>query len=216
MLPGVTPAVPRSPIRKTWLGAATTSAGGSTINFGDFVAPKAGLLVTLLTCFGADNRNTDSVSIGGTNGTLHATNGTSTRKTAIASRLVAAGTHNVTAVLGGANGSSPRNYCGCWLIENYLSATPAFAQFSYNGNVNLTIAATHDIPFGAALLYQVNEISAVDPTWTAALLDGSITGSIGRSHWASRIGAGPRTGHVETATFASGATHLLMNAAVWA
>lgn len=70
---------------------------------------------------------------------------------------------------------------------------------------------------GAALLYQVNEISAVDPTWTAALLDGSVTGGIGRGHWASRVGAGPKSGHTETATFSSGlGGHLMMNAAVWA
>lgn len=217
MIPGIAPSIVGPRIRKTWLGAAASSDSGSTISFGNFVAPKGGLLVALLTVHGADSRTMSSVSIGGTNGTLDATHGaSSTRKAAIASRVVAAGTHAVTATLSGANGSSPRSYCGCWLLENYRSATPTFAQFSYNGTGNLSIGATHDIPYGAVLLYQVNEISAVDPTWTAALLDGSVTGGIGRGHWASRIGAGSKTGHVETATFASGATHLLMNAAVWA
>ncbi len=218
MLPGFAPAVPAVGVRRLWLGAAASADAGSTISFGNFTVPAGGgLLVALLTCHGADSCTIPSVTIGGAAATLHATHGASgTRKAAIASRVVAAGATAVSVDLSGANGSSPRSFCGCWLLTGYRSATPAFAQYAYNGTTNLTIGVTHDIPLRAALLYQVNEISSSDPSWTKATADGNITGSLGhRSHWASRVGAGAAAGHVETATYASGAAHLLMNAAGW-
>lgn len=219
MLPGIVPAVGGGGIRATWLGAATTADTGPTASFGPFTIPTGGgLVVALITCHGADSRTMTQVTFGGLVGTLHATHGASgTRKAAIASHVVPAGNWSIVSTLSGNNGTSPRNFCGCWLLSGYLSATPVFAQYAYNGNTNLSIGITHDIPGRAALFYQANEISAVDPTWTAAQLDGSVTaGSGARSHWASRISPAPGTGVTETATYASGATHLLMNAAIWA
>lgn len=221
MLPGIAPvAGGGGGIRATWLGAATTANTGPNSSFGPFTVPTGGgLMVALITCHGVESQTMSHVTFGGLVGTLHATHGgaSSTRKAAIASKVMAAGSWSIVSTLSGNNGTSARNFCGCWLLTGYLSATPAFAQYAYNGNTNLSIGITHDIPGRAALLYQVNEINAVDPTWTAALLNGSITAGTGaRSHWASRISTSPKSGHVETATFASGATHLLMNAAVWA
>lgn len=200
--------------RKTFLGGVGNNTNSSSISFGNFVAPTGGLLVVLATCFGADNRHTDSVSIGGTNGTLHLSNGVSTRKVAIASRVVAAGTHNVTMVIGGANGSSPRNFCGCWLLTDYQSATPAFTQFNYASSVS-AVSVTHDIPAYSIALYQVSETDSL-PSWTSASIDDVEDLGAWRGYWASRDISRQSAGHTETATYGGSGTNLLLNAAVWA
>lgn len=200
--------------RLTWLGSSSNALGTTTISFGDFTAQSDGLLVVLLTCFATDNRNTDSVSIGGTNGTLHATNGVSTRKVAVASRAVSAGTHNVTVVLGGANGGAARNFCGCWLLTDYASATPPYALHSYASST-ASVGQTHDIPRYAVALYHVSETDSL-PTWTSAAIDGFEDPGPYRSYWASRRVTRQEIGHTETATYAGSGTHLLLTGAVWA
>jgi len=220
MLPGIMLPTTRRGVRKQWLGSGVNDTNAATLSFGNFTVPAGGgLLVALITSIGADSRTVSSVSIGGSSGTLHDTHGASSfYKGAIASRLLAAGSHDVSLVLSGATGTLPRSFCGCWLLTGYASATPTFADCYYGGNSSLTIALTHDIPVGAAMLYGVTEISVSNPTWTAATEDGSATGALGhKSHWASRAGVGPASGYTETATFSSGLLGLLfMNAAVWA
>lgn len=221
MLPGINSAIiqPAKGVRRAWLGANANESTGTTISFGDFTVPAGGgLLVALITCHADASRTMSSVSIGGSAATLHATHGaSSTRKAAIASRVVAAGAHNVSAVLSGGNGNSARNFCGCWLLNDYISATPTFAQFFYNGAVSLSISRTHDAPSNAVALYQANE-NVGTPSWSSAIQDGNAataTYSI-PSHWASLEFPWGEVGHVETAAYSSGPTHLLMNAAVWA
>lgn len=213
------PAVRQNGPSKTWLGASVNESTAASISFGNFTVPAGGgLLVALITCHADASRTMSSVSIGGSAATLHATHGaSSTRKAAIASRVVAAGAHNVSAVLSGGNGNSARNFCGCWLLTGYLSATPTFAQFFYNGAGNLSISRTHDAPSNAVALYQVNENGGT-PSWSSAIQDGSIATPTYStpSYWASREFPAGATGHVETATYPNNPTHLLMNAAVWA
>lgn len=221
MLPGIAPVAASSGgVSKLWLGSAANNSNASTLSFGNFVVPAGGgLLVALITSIGESSRTVSSVSIGGSSGTLHATHGASSFfKATVASRLVAAGTHNVSLVLSGNTGTWPRSFCGCWLLTGYLSATPTFSSSYYGGTYSLSISRTHDIPARAALLYQVTEISASSPSWTTAQSDGSATGSYGhKAYWASKTVASPKTGHTETATFTSGLGGiLLMNAAVWA
>lgn len=198
---------------KTFLGGVGNNTDATSISFGNFVAPSAGLLVTLLTCFGADNRSMNSVSIGGTNGTLHLTNGVSTRKVAVASRVVAAGTHNITAVLGGTNGTSPRNFCGCWLLTNYMSATPVFTEFNYASSTT-SVAATHTMPSYAAAFYQVSETDSL-PVFTQAVIDDVEDLGAHRGYWASRNVARQEGSITETATYGGSGTHLLLTAAIW-
>jgi len=220
MLPGIAPIVPLLGVRKVWLGSGVNNADAGTLSFGNFTVPTGGgLLVALITSIGANSRTTSSVSIGGVSGTLHASHGASSLyKAAIASRVVAAGSHDVSLVLSGNTGTSPRSFCGCWLLTNYLSATPTFTSCYYGGTGSLSISRTHDIPVGAANLYEVTEISSSSPSWSNAVQDGDATASLGnKAYWASRVGAGPKSGHTETATFSSGlGGHLMMNAAVWA
>lgn len=201
--------------RKTWISSANNAIDTASISFGNFVVPSAGLLVALLTCHGAYSRTMSSVSIGGSAATLHATHGASgTRKAAIASRLVSAGTYNVTAVLSGLNGTSPRNFCGCWLLTDYISATPVFAQYNYASSTTL-VSVTQDIPKYAAALYQVSETDSL-PTFTSAAVDSLEDTGPHRCYWASRRVKTPEPGHVETATYGGSGTHLLFNAAIWA
>lgn len=221
MLPGITPAVSAGGIRKTWIGASTNGSTAASISFGNFTVPAGGgLLVTLLIVIGDNSRTMSSVSIGGSAATLHATHGASNFfKAAIASRVVAEGSHDVTAVLSGINNNSPRNFCGCWLLNNYLSATPSFAQHLYNGYTTGTVASSpaHDIPSRSVALYQAVEHPG-PATWSHAAEDGNITasGAGGYSSWASRTVWLSETSHVETATYASALSHRMMNVAVWA
>ena len=200
--------------RRTFLAGVGNNTDATTISFGDFNAPSAGLLVALLTCHGANSRTMSSVTIGGSPATLHATHGASgTRKAAIASRLVSAGAHNVSAVLSGTNGSSPRNFCGCWLLTDYLSATPVFAQYNYAASA-AAVSVTHDLPAYAAALYQVNETDSL-PAWSNAVIDGVLDLGSHRGYWASRNVARQAAGVTETATYGGTGTHLLLNAAIW-
>ena len=200
--------------RKTWISASGNNTDATTISFGNFVAPATGLLVALLTCHGADSRTMSSVTIGGVAATLHATHGASgTRKAAIASRAVAAGTYDVSAVLSGTNGTSPRNFCGCWLLTDYKSATPVFAQYNYAGSTT-AISVTHDVPAYGAAFYQVNETDSL-PTWPNAIIDNVIDLGPHRGYWASRNIARQSSSVTETATYGGSGTHLLLNAAIW-
>jgi hypothetical protein len=108
----------------TFINNATDVTDQTTYNFGNFTAASGGLMIVVFVAQGNQSRTVSSVSIGGTNGTIHNSNASLNRKYAIASRVVSSGANNVSVTLSGNNGTTPKAAVGVWLLTGYSSATP--------------------------------------------------------------------------------------------
>jgi hypothetical protein len=106
-----------------------------------------------------------SVSIGGTNGTLH-TAGSYQRCTAIASRAISAGAIAVSATFGS---TSVRAACFVWLLTGYKSATPTASVSNGSDSSVTSIGATlSSIKGGGAAVYVHHHNGTGGTTWSSA------------------------------------------------
>jgi hypothetical protein len=136
MLPGLAPWVATSTGPKlTYIGSNSSSANSGTYNFGNFTAPTAGLMIVAAVGDSGSNRTVSSISIGGSNGTLHVNPSLETCP-GIASRVVSAGTNAVSVTF---SGSVSRAACFVWLLTGYESAA-AVATASGGSNSSATSA----------------------------------------------------------------------------
>jgi hypothetical protein len=136
MLPGLAPWVSSvaAPVL-TYIGSASSSGNNTTYNFGNFTAPTAGLMIVAAVGDSGSSRTVSSISIGGSNGTLHVNPSLETCP-GIASRVVSAGVQSVSATF---SGGVSRAACFVWLLTGYSSATPT-ATASGGSNSSATSA----------------------------------------------------------------------------
>jgi hypothetical protein len=163
-----------------WLGLATSTADGATQNFGNFNAPRAGLMIV-----GTWGRHTDgagrtisSVDIGGSGGTIHVNPAGASNPVCIASRLVAPGNQNVTV---GFSAIVQRAAAAVWLLTHHASAAPVDVDGTNNGANATSIAATLDLKkngIAVFMNFHNNDTaaysSAVDATTPVSVEGGSI------------------------------------------
>lgn len=192
-------------VTKSFIDGATIISDQTSYNFGNFTIPRDGLVVAVFTALGSSSRTVASISIGGTNGAL-VTGTSSVYKVAIGSREVAAGTHNVTCVLSGANGFSSNAAVAVYLLEGYASPT-AYDSDTSADTTSTAYTASLDTPgSGAAFFGAVRVGTAVDGTWSSADNDYEATlngGSGNRQHeFASRL-TSTEAPSTETVTYSS-------------
>lgn len=128
ILPGIIPLPPSGGILLDFIGQlGSTTSGLTTVSFGSLTFPNDALAVVAFAGLSTNNVVCSSISIGGTNGTLHAANASSTRKVGIASRVVAAGPLAISVTMSGSGGSSASYGVGVWALRRLKSATPTGA-----------------------------------------------------------------------------------------
>lgn len=190
----------------TWIGMATSAADGTTYDFGDFTAPSAGLMIVGgwgRNTDGATNRTVSSISVGGTNATLHVNPSGGSNPIALGSRAVAAGDHNVTLTL---SATMLRAAVAVWLLTRYAAAEPVDVDGTNNNTTSTSISATLDLAKdGVAVFMHFHNndagsfSSATNATTPAEIEGGSI---IQPGHL---MGTGAVSGHTETVAW--GATN---------
>lgn len=157
-----------APPKLTFLGSGQVS-GSATLNLGTIVVPYAGLVIVSTGGIAGSGRSISTVSIGGTNGTIHNQwDGGIWLPHGFASRAVAAGSHNVTVTF-----SASMNQAGAavYLLTNYASATPhasvnvAWAAAGSPRNLNI------NIPANGVAIFQANSDRTINGTWTGATKD---------------------------------------------
>lgn len=126
VLPGIVPVNVGSPLTLDWIGQlGSTTSGLTTTAFGSLTLPNDALAIVAFFGLGTNSQTCNSISIGGTNGTLHAANGSaSTRKWGLASRLVSAGSIAISVTLSGSNGSAASLSVGVWALRRAANNTP--------------------------------------------------------------------------------------------
>jgi hypothetical protein len=205
MLPGMVPIIAGAAagggaLTLTYIGQATSTTDLTTYDFGNFNAPAAGLMIVAFEARGSGSRTVSSVSIGGTNGTIHNSNASAPEKWALASRAVSAGNNNVTVTLSGSNGSSSTLGVGVWLLENYASATPigSDGNRATSGTGNSTAFNYDAGSFGVYGVFHNNNNAT---SWSSATsrFDANVGG--GRISFADKFSASAITPHTETASW---------------
>lgn len=154
------------PVVATYVGQLTSTASGSTISFGTLAVPTDGLLVVIAHVVGDNSGTINSVSIGGTNGTLHHNN-TSTFKRAVASRVVTAGNKDISVKMSGGAGGFRSHSVDAWILTGYTSATPVSVGSNGANNVN-SRSLVLDIPAGGVGLYALVHQNNNDTVWPGA------------------------------------------------
>lgn len=131
----------------TYIGSGQSTSNASSFNYGNFTAASAGLMVVAVVGTTSAARTVSTVSIGGTNGTIHKSwSGSPTTVVgSIASRAVSSGANNVTVTTSGAIGASQQFNVHVYLLTGYASATPVATDAqaaSSVTDVSATLAGT--------------------------------------------------------------------------
>lgn len=191
----------RDNIRLRHIGGNGSTADQTTYDLGNFTIPEPGLVIVgAAGRHQSTNRSVSSISIGGTNGTLHAASAAGLNHLGIASRVVSAGDHNVSVTF---SGGTERAACYVWLLTNYNSATPAGSDANQTSSNVTTRTATFDIPArGFALYFHINRNSSGTPSWSSAT---SVWNNVYEVVFdaAFKYTDTALTSHAETVTFAS-------------
>lgn len=192
----------------TYLTTLTSTASQSaSYNFGNVTVPSDGLVVVVASVrSNITTRSINTISIGGTNGTIHASSGTSVNHSiALGSREVAAGDRNITITI---SGSCLNGVANVYLVTGHKSATPVDADIAYytteqTGTLVLDYAAANGV--GVYGLHR--DSSGNSPTWTDATRD-----------YVSFIGTGTRSSANRTASGAGVSQSITFTAATnsWA
>lgn len=204
MMPGMIPVIAGgAPAVQTYLGSASSTADAITYDFGNFTATNGLMIVAAAgrTSSASVARSLDVASIGGTNGTVHASTGTSLRggSLGIGSRAVAAGATNVTVTW---SGTCLRSAVFVWMLTGYLSETPTDTDVQWDDTNRTSFAATIDLPAGGVAVYVSMHNNTNATTWSAAgSTDDLSIESATRLSAASVSVVGAEAGHVETASW---------------
>jgi hypothetical protein len=147
---------------------------------------------------GTTGRTISTVSIGGTNGTIHYQGDTSGFSNAgVASRVVSSGNNNVTVTWSGGVTS-----CAVfvWLITGYNSATPTDGEATSSGTAGTSLTATFDIPASGTAVYVNTHNNANATGWSSATEQDDLTAEA-QYAGADIDTATVLTAHVETASW---------------
>lgn len=145
----------------TYIGSASSIADATTYDFGNFTAASAGLMIVTANAQGLTGTTTDTISIGGSNGTVHlGTYGAA----GMGSRRVAAGAHNVTVTFGA---ERQRAGCGVWLLTGNLSDAPYDTVENFQTSVT-SVQAILDVLKDGVVLFTGTHAVAEGTAWSAA------------------------------------------------
>lgn len=199
----------RAELALSFIGVATSGDNAATFDFGNFSAPRDGLMIVLFVSNGGTARTVSTVSIGGVNGGIHLSNPSQTTKYAVASRIVSAGNNNVTVTLSGTGGSAATNAASVWLLTGYVSATPSDTDASAQAT-DTSRVVTFTIPARGVAVYGMTHSSLNAVTWSSATerYDSSVS-------FADKATAAEIIDHAETVSW-SGSTSCLAFGASWA
>lgn len=202
----------------TLIGTFNSTADSSSYDFGTFnVGASSVLVIAAVLGNNTDSGNiaVSSVSIGGTNGTLHIAPSGSDEPTAIASRM-ASGTIDVSAVF---NGTLFSAAVAVYTLTGYTSATPSGSAGNNNGSTVSSVSASVTIPaYGTAVVVAGMRLGNPNtPPFSSATEDGRYNagdGFDGSKVWGHFNSKTVLTSHTETASFSASA-RAGISMAVW-
>lgn len=212
-------ATPPTPIGVTYIGeAGHNGSGQQNLDFGSFTIPVDGLMVVLFVGdAGFTSISVSSVGIGGTNVSPHFACPSDRPIFAIASRVVTAGSRNVTVNLSGATASLDSGAaCSVYLLTDYESATPLDADGNGTRTSTTTRTLTFDIPALGVALYMFGKPETTDLLFSSAtqrfegLLGDEMFSIVGDKQPDTDL-----TAHVETVTMNSGTNTRSYIGGVW-
>lgn len=180
------------------ISTATNSTNQTTHDFGNFNAPTSGVLVAVVTFWGANNATVSSVSIDGstTGVTIQKSNSSSDHKTVIASKAIAtSGNKNITVTLSGTTGSFASAACSGFIMTGALEAQTASVEQSGSGASNPDNMVLNTTTSGVEFYTYVSGTNK-QPASTGATID--YTASVNASwhshgHRLTTAGETPRT-----------------------
>jgi hypothetical protein len=195
----------------THIGNAESGTDGTVFDYGNFNAPEAGLMVVVLSGYNTTAPTISSVSIGGTNGTVHVQASGHQRVTlGIATREVSSGNQNVTVTFGS---TSVISRVSVYLLTGYDSATPTDTDFQYLDGVT-SRTATLDFPADGIAVYGFQHQSNTTTSWGAASEDYDVNTENVNFSSAHKTASG--AGNTETATASATNARTSIIGAVWA
>lgn len=203
----------------TFINTGTSTATTAAIDFGNFNAPTAGLMVVVCGCpSGSSNESltVSSISIGGSNGTKVFSLSSAQQLSEIAYRQVSSGNNNVTVTRSSTTSSGSSTVVDVYLIINNQSDTPtANADSGVASATSRT--ATFTVPALGYAFYALTKGNTAAVTWTAATARGSQTNS-SRSAFLSYYDRSSQgsddTSHGEQASW-TGSTNSRLIGAAW-
>lgn len=199
-------------LKLTYINSSLVATTTAVIDFGNFNAPAAGLMVVGCRARGAGAFGVTSISIGGTNGTLISDGGTSTDPVALVYRAVAAGNNNVTVTWSTTH--SGGGGVAVWLIENYLSATPFNTAVPASGSAS-TGVATLNLAAGGCAIYMASHANTDAAGWSSAterLDDNTLGGGAVNTTAADKLTPSDVTSNAETVTWSAATTRQIVGA----
>lgn len=153
-------------ITLTYITTVSSTVNGTSFNFGNVTVPENGLLIACVTgALGGTAGVVTSVSLGGTNGTIHINPSGSSAPTCIASRQVSSGANNVTVVF---DTSKINASCSLFLLTGNLSDTPTDTDGINTGTNSTSRINTLDLPANSVAVYCVVHEDSSNTTWSAA------------------------------------------------
>lgn len=154
----------------TYIGSATSTATGGSVDFGNFNAATAGLMVVVYNQALTNARAVSSISIGGTNGTLVDNGLTEQYHTGIGYREVGSGNQDVTVNIAGPGGTPCDRSVDVYLLTGYESPTPYDTTIPAGG-VGTSASASSVIPAGGVSVAGVVHNNANATTWAGLTVD---------------------------------------------
>lgn len=154
------------PLLASYVNAVTSSADATTYDFGNFLAPRNGLMIVGAHGVSGGAATISSVSIGGTNGSIAGQfGGAAWTPFGFASRVVAAGNNNVSVTF---STGMVRAAIAVWLLTGYASSVPNSIDGLDGGSGSTSISVTIDIPENGVALFIHSHANTNAIGWSSA------------------------------------------------
>lgn len=202
----------------TYITTGSSSADQTTYNaIASCSAATDGLMIVGVAGTASASRTVSSLSIGGTNGTIHVNPSGDAGPSAIVSRAVTAGAQSINVTF---SGGVSRAAVSCWLLTGYASATPDDTDGQNVNDANTSHSATLDLAAnGIAVFVAVrNNSTAGGSSWSSATerSDVEIESNPTTFTSADKTTSSAIAGHTETVTWTTSGTRVTgMSAASW-
>jgi len=204
-----------------YLGNLLSTGTGSTLSMGSITVGGDGLLVVAVVGRGNNNAVISSITVGGNAATLHRSGSGSSvyARGGIASREVAAGSHNITVTLSASQGTpNPALVAYVYLITNYESATPLTSNAVFSSTGATSYAMSMAIQSGAVAIYAGRiDPGSSSPNWsTAEKVDELLVTSASNTLTGVKVNSGGNlASHSETLSWTSSSSSNMLVGAVW-
>jgi hypothetical protein len=160
----------------TYIGSATSTATAASVDFGNFNAATAGLMVVVFgSGAGVGSASVSSISIGGTNGALVDNGNVSITHSSIAYREVSSGNNDVTVVLSATLSSSPGRSVDVYLLTGYENIVPYDTSTANDTASATSKSVSLAIPDGGVGIAGIGHTNTNASTWTGLTADRDAT-----------------------------------------